>query len=183
MSFKPWQPRTLHGELVEIGPSTGDADATKFSYLEFRNGERIRNVGVFSDMLSKLRDVCEVEDCTFHILEGQHVQSGDVASMLIALGKPSSPIYGIDLNARGSADAMSSTIKVRKLGKFMQWGGLCLIICSIPLVMALIGIPMIGGGILIWRSGKKMAAAMQYQLEMLQQSALMLSRIPNIRLL
>ncbi|GKS87054.1 hypothetical protein AVMA1855_22900 [Acidovorax sp. SUPP1855] len=182
MSLKPWQPQVVHDQLLEVGTSKSDVDATKFNYLEFRDAGRVRNVTVFADLLTKLRAAQGVECCSFHLVSGQHVQRGDVATVLVAVGRPNEPTFGIDMKARGSQDTVAHIEKARKMGKLMHWGGIAMIIIGIPLIPVFVGILIIGGGVILRRTGKNMVRGMQYQLDMLEQCSATLKRIPGVRL-
>ncbi len=183
MQLKQWQQRVVRDELVEVGPSRQEANATQFSYLEFRNEGRVRNVTVFDDMLSKLSETQNVGDALFYLLEGQNVRTADASTALIAVGREGGPTFGIDLKSRGSDSTMADTDRARRTGKLLQWAGAALVLLGIPLVLVFIGILMIGGGIVLWRTGKKIATGMEYQMEMLEQCSAMLARIPGVRLI
>ncbi|MDA8522929.1 hypothetical protein [Acidovorax sp. NCPPB 4044] len=183
MDLKPWQQRVVSDELIEVGPSKQEAGATQFSYLEFRREGRVRNVTVFDDMLSKMRETQNAENASFYLLEGQNVRTGDAANALIAVGRAGGQTFGIDLKSRGSHDTVANTDRARKTGKLLQWAGAAMVLIGIPLVLVFIGILMIGGGVVLWRTGKKIAKGMEYQLEMLAQCSRMVAGIPGVRLI
>lgn len=183
MDLRPWQQRVVSDELIEVGPSKQEAGATQFSYLEFRREGRVRNVTVFDDMLSKLRDAQNVDDASFYLLEGQNVRTSDASTAMVAVGRARGQTFGIDLKSRGSQDTAANTERARKTGKLLQWAGAAMVLIGIPFVLVFIGIFMIGGGVVLWRTGKRIAKSMEYQLEMLEQCSRMLAGIPGIRLI
>lgn len=181
MKFKPWQPVTLQDQLVEVGPSQADVNATKFSYLEFRNHGRVRNVTVFNDMLSKLHETQE-GDGVFHFVEGQHA-NGDTASLLVATGRQDGQLYAVDMRSRGLQDAVSNSWRARNAGKLLQALGIALVLIGIPMLLILFGIVLIGGGIAIWNAGRKVSKNMEYQVQLTDQCSAVLARLPGARLI
>jgi hypothetical protein len=183
MNLKPWQPEVFKDQLTEIGKSEGDLATTKYAYLEFRDKGRVRNVTAMSDLVGKLRQSLGVEDCEFHLISGQNAQTKDETNMLVAMGEPQGTVYAVDMRRRGLDIAMANSQRARTVGRVLQLGGILLALVGLPLSVVLIGIPMVLAGIFIWRSGKKMAAAMQYQLSLLEQQSAMIHGIPGVRLL
>ncbi|MFE8646168.1 hypothetical protein ACFX58_13880 [Sphingomonas sp. NCPPB 2930] len=146
MEFKPWQRRVLKDRLVEIGQSSGDVHVSQYSYLEFADGGRIRNVTVSADLDSKLKELLGVEEGAFYLLEGQHTHTKDEATFLIGLGKEGGSIYAMDMEKRGYGVARAKAVRERKFGKICQWVGLPMMAVGVPLVVAIVGIFFVGAG-------------------------------------
>jgi len=181
--WKPWQPQVLQDQLTEMGPSESSLDATKYAYLEFRDGGRVHNVGVMSDLVSKLKQSLGKEGCTFHLLHGENLQTKDSASMVIAVGEADGVTYAVDMKRRGVDVTLANTRKARTMGRVLQYMGLALALVGIPMIMVFVGFFMIAVGIFMWRGGKKMAMAYQYQMDLLERQVTLVSRIPGVRLL
>lgn len=182
MTLKQWQQQMLNDCLLEIGPSEVTLEYTKYGYLEFRDAGRVRNVTVITDLATKLQDALGSDNATFHLIHGQHVQTGDVTSMLVAVGMEGTPVYAADIAGRGSGDAVQQTERMRKSGKRFQFAAVAVGLMGIPLLMVFIGIPIIGGAIMMWRSGKKMSASAEYQLDFFEQISSTMARIPGAKL-
>lgn len=183
MTPKQWQPQMLQDQLTEMGPSESNLDATKYAYLEFRDAGRVHNVGVMSDLLSKLKQSLGKEGCTFHFLHGENLQTKDSASVMIAVGESDGITYAMDMKRRGVDVTLANMRKARTMGRVLQYMGLALALVGIPMIMIFVGFFMIAVGIFMWRGGKKMAMVYRYQMDLLVQQVAAVSRIPGVRLL
>lgn len=182
MKFKPWQPQELHDRLVEVGPSEANLEYTKFGYLEFRGAGRVRNVTVITDLASKLKETLGSDNAAFHLIHGQHMQTGDATSMLVAVGREGGPVYSTDLKGRGFDETVRQTERTRKKSTMLHYVGIAVTLLSIPLILAIIGGLLVPWGIHMWRNGKASAAMAQYQLDLYAQVDAMVGRIPGVRL-
>lgn len=103
--------------------------------------------------------------------------------MLVAVGRDGGPVYSTDLKGRGFDETVRQTERTRKKGTMLHYAGIVLTLASIPLIMAIIGAPLVVVGIHFWRSGKAMKAIAQHQLDLFAQMAATVGTIPGVRML
>ncbi len=166
-----------------MGPSEFHQEVTKYVYLEFRNAGRVHNVGVMSDLLSKFKQSLGKEDCSFHLMHGENLQTGDPTCVLVAVGEADGTTCAVDMKRRGADAMLASARKMRTMGRVLQYLGLGVALIGIPMILIFVGILVTVLGILMWRNGKKVANACQYQVDMLEMQMAMVSRMSGVRLL
>lgn len=183
MKLTPWQPLSFRDRLVELGPSQTDVAGTTYAYLEFEDKGRVLNVTAMADLVSKLNRALGGDHFEFHLVTGQNVQTSSPSAMLVALGEPQGVTYAVDMRSRGLDQTLAGSRQARRMGRLLQFFGAGITLLGIPLMLAIIGFPMLVGGVLLWRHGKRIATTMQYQIELLETQAAMLGRLSGVRLL
>jgi Zn-dependent protease with chaperone function len=182
MKLKPWQKQVLHDRLVEIGPSQGDTDLRKFTYLEFQKAGRVRNAVVMADLEAKLSQMLGVDNGTFYLSHGENSHTRDSTSVLLAISGADGATYALDMASRGIERTLRQMKRVITVSRLVQYFGALVFLVGIPMLLVIVGIFLIMVGGVLWFVGKKMAAAYQSNLELLEQQASITSEIPGVRL-
>lgn len=182
MKLKPWQKQVLHDRLVEMGPSQGDTDLRKYSYLEFQKAGRVRNAVVMADLEAKLSQMLGVDNGTFYLSHGENSHTRDSTSVLLAVSGADGATYALDMASRGIDRTMRQMKRVITVSRLLQYFGALVFLIGIPMLLVIVGVLLMVVGALLWYMGRKMAAAYQSNLDVLEQQASIASEIPSVRL-
>lgn len=182
MNLKKWQKQILHDRLVEIGPSQGDAAVSKFTYLEFQKAGRVRNVVVMADLETKLSQMLGRDDGAFYLSHGEHLQTRDTTSLLLAISGADGAIYALDMTSRGIDRTLRQLKRSLTFARLIQYFGAVIFLIGIPLLLITVGIFLILVGGSLWFLGKKLANAYASNLELQEQQVSITSEIPGVRL-